>query len=172
MSGNKLKIVKKEVPQLQLDNANMNLKVNNCKQNESFDSEISTKEICIINTNETPKENSPLINVSSDSRPFLRITVGNNLTNDDLPSDIQINFLVDSGAACSLLHLGDYEKLKLPQTAVDENNNHQLVAANGTKLDISHKVLLSLTIGEGGGVYYILFTYVKVLNTVLLAGIP
>ena len=36
----------------------------------------------------------------------------------------------------------------MPQTAVDENKDHQLVAANGTKLDISHRVLLNLAIGD------------------------
>ena len=45
------------------------------------------------------------------------------------------------------MHLEDYSKLELPQTAVHQNHNHQLVAANGTSLDISHKVYLNLTIG-------------------------
>ena len=118
----------------------------NCKQNESLDSETNAQEICIINSNESPKENSPLIKLNSDSRPFLRIKVGNNVNNNNLPSDIQIDFLVDSGAACSLLHLGDYDKLELPQTAVNRNENHQLVAGNGTTLDISYRVYLNLTI--------------------------
>ena len=142
----KFKNVKSEDVQHSEDNTGMNLKTNNCKQIESLDSEITIKNICTISP-EVAKENLPLINVSSDSRPFLRIKVGNNLNNGNLPSDVQIDFLVDSGAACSLLHLKDFEKLEVPHTAVDDNDNHQLVAANGTKLDISRKVFLNLTIG-------------------------
>ena len=97
------------------------------------------------------------------SRPFLRIKVGNNLNNNNLPSDFQIDFLVDSGAACSLLHFGDYSKLELPRTAVNRNENHQLVAANGTNLDISHKVYLNLTIG--GNAFCTRFTFAKELST-------
>ena len=138
-----------------MNSANINSGVynnKNCKQIQQDKSpESQTKafpEICIINELTNPvKETSPLIKVNSDSRPFLRIKVGNNLTNNNLPSVFQIDFLVDSGAACSLLHLGDYSKLELPQTAVSRNENHQLVAANGTNLDISHKVYLNLTIG-------------------------
>ena len=144
--------MKYEEVQICKDKANLNLKDNNnnsnCKQYESLDSETTnTQEICIIDNNEFPKENSPLIKLNSDSRPFLRIKVGNNLSNNNLPSDIQIDFLMDSGGACSLLHLGDYDKLELPQTAVNRNENHQLVADNGTKLDISHRVYSNLTIG-------------------------
>ena len=115
-----------------LNFANTNLGVynnKNCKQttrNKSPESKTRViPEICIINELTNPiKETSPLIKVNSDSRPFLRIKVGNNLNNHNLPSDFQIDFLVDSGAACSLLHLEDYSKLELPQTAVHQNHNH------------------------------------------------
>ena len=41
----------------------------------------------------------------------------------------------------------DCEKLQLPRTATNNNSDYQLIAANGTKLDISQRVFLNLTIG-------------------------
>ena len=82
-----------------------------------------------------------------DGRSSLQIKVGNNLNNNNNDTDTKVEFLLDSGAACSLLHTKDFQKLALPATAVSVNNSYQLVVANGTKLAISRRVLLNLTIG-------------------------
>ena len=109
-----------------------------CKQTKNPVSEIAS-----VN----PSNDSPLCTNGSDTRPFLRIKVGNNLSNKGLAADLQITFLVDSGAACSLLLWDDYEKLELPIEASCPVNALQLVAANGTRLPVTHKVMLNLTIG-------------------------
>ena len=58
---------------------------------------------------------SPLVKQGSDDRPFLRIGVGQNLTDS---SGVNIDFLLDTGAAVSLLHEHDFAKLSLPKSAV------------------------------------------------------
>lgn len=67
-----IKNVKSEEVQHEIDNIDMNLNTNNCKENESLDSETNVRNICTVSP-EVAKENSPLINVNCDIRPFLEL---------------------------------------------------------------------------------------------------
>lgn len=87
---------------------------------------------------------SPLVNQGDDDRPFLRIKVGQNLADK---SEVNIDFLLDTGTAVSLLHEADFAKLNLPKSAIIRTRKYDLTTANGTLLDVTMRVTLRLTVG-------------------------
>ena len=79
--------------------------------------------------------------------------------------NVTIEFLVDSGAARSLLRTDDFAKLELPDNQVVKCD-HNFIAANNSRLFISHKVTLDLTIG-GKSVEHQFFVSPKITHNIL-----
>ena len=81
-----------------------------------------------------------------DTRPFLEVQVGPFKYSNIENAPVTINFLLDSGAACSIIRRQNLLNIDLIQNKIF-NQHQNVVTANGSQLNINFQLDLELNIG-------------------------